>query len=611
LFYYKVIFLGSSLEPLIYFSLEEIRIGLVVKVTLQNKERLGVIQKSALIPDFKCQPIIETTNSFFVDTQFFLAEFIADYYCCSLGVALNIFTPYVMQNLLFEKLIITPPNLTDKQKEAFDFLNSHKYSLLFGDTGSGKSEIYISFVCQTLSEGKNAIYLLPEIGLTPQLEFKLKAFFGDLVAIWHSKLSKKRKEGILKEIYEGKIRVVLGARSALFLPLHNVGLIIIDEEHDESYKSNNAPRYNARDLSLIMGKKIDAKVILGSATPNVTMVAKIPYFRLRGSFFDSKKEIVYENAHNEISQSMLHEIKNALDKKRQIIIFLPTRAHFKYIVCKNCGAVIECPFCSVAMSLHKNLNALKCHYCNFTSKILKVCSKCGSETMEATRLGTAEVTDRLRELFPNSSIEKFDKDEVTTDAKLNKILKSFKEREIDILVGTQMLSKGHDYHNVGLSIIMGIDSLLAIPDFKAREKTLSLAIQIAGRSGRKEEGRVFIQSKNQDFFAKFLQNYDEFIEEEKKIREGLFPPFRKLMRLLISHKIEQKAKDITDKAVEILKEHKDIEIVGCGKADIAKIANKYRYFVLIRSFGVKPLLIAAKFIKNDAIQIDMDPLSFS
>jgi primosomal protein N' (replication factor Y) len=611
LFYYKVILLGSSLEPLTYLSSKEIKIGFVVRVTLQNKERSGVIQKSALTPDFECQPIIEITDNFFTNTQLLLAEFISDYYCCSLGIALNVFVSHLTREPIFEKLIIAPPNLTKKQKKAFDFLNSHKYSLLFGDTGSGKSEIYISLICQTLNDGKNAIYLLPEIGLTPQLEFKLKTFFGDLVATWHSKLSKKRKDGILQNIYEGKIRVVLGARSALFLPLYSVGLIIVDEEHDESYKSNNAPRYNARDLSLMMGKKTDAKVVLGSATPNVTTIAKIPHFRLKGNFFESKKEVVYENAHNEISQSMLYEIKSTLEKKRQIIIFLPTRAHFKYIACKNCGAVIECPFCSVAMSLHKNLNALKCHYCNFTSKIVKVCSKCGSETMEAIRLGTAEVVDRLRELFPNNIIEKFDKDEITTDTKLNKILKSFKEREIDVLVGTQMLSKGHDYHNVGLSIIMGIDSLLAIPDFKAREKALSLAIQIAGRSGRKEEGRVFIQTKNQEFFTKFLQNYDEFIEEEKKIREGLFPPFKKLMRLLISHKTEQKAKDITNKTVEILKEFKDIEIVGHGKADIAKIANKYRYFVLIRSVGVKPLLTTAKFIKNNAIQIDMDPLSFS
>jgi primosomal protein N' (replication factor Y) len=405
--------------------------------------------------------------------------------------------------------------------------------------------------------------------------------------------------------------VILGARSALFLPLYDTGLIIVDEEHDESYKSNSAPRYNARDTALMIGAKEDIKVVLGSATPSLAVTLKVPYFRLKGTFFNSSKEIIYENAHNELSDKLLHEIKTALAKNQQIIVFLPTRAHFKYITCKACGKNIECPYCSVAMSLHKNINALKCHYCNFTARIPKICPECGSETMEATRLGTAEVADRLREYFDGYRIEKFDKDEITTDTKLNKILKSFQAREIDILVGTQMLSKGHDYHSVGLSVVMGIDSLLAMNDFKAREKALSLAIQIAGRSGRKEKGTVFIQSKNCDFFRKYMEDYDSFLEYEKNAREGLYPPSRKLMRLLISHKNEAKAKEITDKAVRILENCEGVEIVGAGVCDISKIALKYRYFVLLRSKNAKPLLSAAKLAQDQFIQVDMDPLNFS
>jgi primosomal protein N' (replication factor Y) len=610
-FYYKLILLGSNVEPLVYSSQSEIKSDVIAKVSLKNRLVFGVVSEPVARPDFTCQPIIEVGDKFFTHSQLEIAKFISDYYCCSLGMALSIFVPHSTQKPTFPDVDITPPKLTAKQKEAFDFVNSHTPSLIFGDTGSGKSEIYISLICQTLLKGKNAIYLLPEIGLTPQLEFRLRAYFGSLVAIWHSKLSKKKKDEILRDINEGKIRVVLGARSALFLPLFDVGLIVVDEEHDESYKSNSAPRYNARDIALMLAKNINAKVVLGSATPSVTTIAKIPYFRLKGSFFESKKEVIYETKHNELSLALLDEVALALSKKQQVIVFLPTRAHFKYITCKNCSAVIECPFCSVAMSLHKQLNALKCHYCNFTSRISKTCPVCGSETMEATRLGTAEVVDRLREIFPDSVTEKFDKDEVTTDAKLGKILKNFKNQEIDILVGTQMLSKGHDYHNVGLSVVMGIDSLLAMSDFKAREKALSLAIQIAGRSGRKEEGRVFIQSRNREFFEKFLQDYDAFVEAEKKVRTGLFPPYSKLMRLLISHKSEQKAKDITDKTAAALQEFKDVEIVGHGKADIAKISNKYRYFVLLRSPSPKPLLRAASVVKNSIVQVDMDPLSFS
>ncbi|MDR1614552.1 MAG: primosomal protein N' [Campylobacteraceae bacterium] len=611
MFYYQTALLGSSLEPLTYRSLKQVKNGYVIKVPLKTKESFGVVVQAVEEPSFECQDIIETTKRFFTASQLERAKFISEYYSSSLGLALGLFVPYESEKTAFAKLEIPPPALTAEQRQAFEFAKSHKMSLIFGDTGSGKSEIYIALICDALSQGKNALFLLPEIGLTPQLEARLKVFFGDLVVLWHSKLTKKRKTEILSAINEGRARVILGARSALFLPLYDTELIIVDEEHDESYKSNSAPRYNARDISLMTGAKENIKVVLGSATPSLATALKIPYFRLKGTFFKSDKEIIFENAHNELTDKLLHEIKKTLAKKQQIIVFLPTRAHFKYITCKACGKNIECPYCSVSMSLHKNINALKCHYCGFTARIFKICPECKSETMEATRLGTAEVVDRLREIFSGYRIEKFDKDEITTDIKLNRTLKSFQAREIDILVGTQMLSKGHDYHGVGLSIVMGIDSLLAMNDFKAREKALSLAIQIAGRSGRKEKGVVFIQSKNCDFFEKYIEDYDSFLEYEKHIRDGLYPPSRKLMRLLISHKNEMKAKEITDKTVHILENCESVEIVGAGDCDISKIALKYRYFILLRSKNIKPLLRAAKLVRDRFIQIDMDPLNFS
>jgi primosomal protein N' (replication factor Y) len=610
-FFYHIALLSSPLEILTYRAFERIESGYIVKVLLKMKESFGVVVQAVEEPPFECQSISGETECFFTSAQLERAKFISEYYSSSLGLSLGLFTPHKGKKCVFEKLVIAPPVLTVKQQKAFEFAKSHKMSLIFGDTGSGKSEIYIALICDTLFQGKNALFLLPEIGLTPQLETRLKAFFGNLTAVWHSKLTKKRRSEILSAVYEGKIRVVIGARSALFLPIYDLGLIIVDEEHDESYKSNSTPRYNARDTALMISVKEDIKVVLGSATPSLSAILKIPYFRLKGTFFKSGKEIIYENAHNEISTKMLYEINAALAKKQQIIVFLPTRAHFKYVTCKACGKNIECPFCSVSMSLHKNINALKCHYCNFTARIPTLCPVCGSETMEAVRLGTAEVTDKLREIFTSYKIEKFDKDEITTDAKLNKVLKSFQAHEIDILVGTQMLSKGHDYHNVGLSIVMGIDSLLAMNDFKAREYALSLAIQIAGRSGRKEEGRVFIQSKNCGFFERYLEDYDSFLEHEKNAREGLYPPFKKFMRLLISHKNEVRAKEICDKTVQILKEYADVEIVGAGACDISKIALKYRYFVLLRSKNAKLLLFAALLTRNPYIQVDMDPLNFS
>jgi primosomal protein N' (replication factor Y) len=610
-FFYQTAILGSPFEPLIYRAHVQIENGRVIKIPLKTKERFGVVIQSVKEPPFECQDVNEITKRFFTSSQIERAKFISEYYSASLGLSLSLFAPHESEKGVFEKLIIPPPALNAEQQKAFDFAESHNMSLIFGDTGSGKSEIYIALICSVLARGKNAVFLLPEIGLTPQLEARLRAFFGDLTAVWHSKLTKKRKSEILSAVNEGRIRVVLGARSALFLPLYDVGVIIIDEEHDESYKSNSAPRYNARDISLMIGKKEGAKVVIGSATPSLLAAVKIPYFRLKGTFFKTDKEIIYENAHNEISPALLEQIAAALAKKRQVIFFLPTRANFKYIVCKACGKNIECPFCSVSMSLHKNINAMKCHYCGFTMRIPSACPACGSEVMEAARLGTAEVTERLREIFSFCRIEKFDKDEITTDAKLNRVLKSFQAREIDILVGTQMLSKGHDYHNVGLSIVMGVDSLLAANDFAAREKTLSLAIQIAGRSGRKEEGKVFIQSKNCDFFRKYIEDYDAFLEAEKEVRKELYPPFKKLARLLISHKSEAKAKEITDKTVRILKEYGIAEIVGAGVCSVSKISGRYRYFVLLRSGSARELISAAKLVHSAFVQVDMDPLNFS
>lgn len=610
--YYELFILGSALGPLTYESNLVLKKGDVLEVPFQGKTKLAVVINSCEKPTFDCKKILKQQDSFFTQTQLEIAKFISNYYVCSQGISLSLMTPAKYTKFEVSKLSLNTPSLDENQEKAFDFIEQNKVSLLFGDTGSGKTEIYIMSIAKTLQDGKSAIFLLPEIGLTPQLETRLKSYFGDLVSVWHSKLTPKKRLEVMQRLNDGKVRILLGARSALFLPLEKVGLIVVDEEHDESYKSAKSPRYNARDIAILMGKILDSKVILGSATPSVISATKVPTFRLKGNYFNTKINVCYENLNNSLSQKLLIAISKTLEKNQQIIIFLPTRAHFKYITCKSCGAHIECPFCSVAMSLHKHHNVLKCHYCNYTSPIPKVCPKCGDETMEASRLGTSEVVDRLREIFTDKNIEKFDRDEVSTETKLRAMLKSFNNHEIDILVGTQMLSKGHDYHKVGLSIIMGIDSILAISDFKSREKALSLAIQIAGRSGRKEHGEVFIQTQNEDFFKKYLQDYDAFIKDEQNIRLKLFPPYTKLLRLLIEHKNANKAQEIMQNALNLIQDNcKDVEIIGYGKADIEKISNKFRYTIVLRHVSAKSLIEAAMICKNNFIQIDMDPLHFS
>jgi primosomal protein N' (replication factor Y) len=406
--------LNSSTEEFTYEFEDEIDVGSIVQVKLINKDVYAVVLKKVDKPEFACKEIFEVTHKYFSKKQIELAKFISDYYSSSSGISLSLFTPFKKDTKEKEKFSQDNKiNLTCKQKNAYEFALQNKNSLLFGDTGSGKTEIYISLIYNILNQNKNVIYLLPEISLTPQLENRLKSHFGELVGIWHSKITKKKKAELLDKLHDGKIRIILGARSALFLPIDDIGLIIVDEEHDDSYKASNNPRYNARDIALFYGQKLDAKVVLGSATPNVTTIHKIPHFRLKGSYFEAQKEIIYENETNEITKSVLERIDLSLLKNEQIIVFLPTRAHFKYITCKECGTNITCPFCSVSMSLHKHHNLLKCHYCNYTSKVVKTCPKCGSETMEATRLGTAEVVDILRENYTKKRVEKFDRGEIT------------------------------------------------------------------------------------------------------------------------------------------------------------------------------------------------------
>ena len=609
--YYLVSLLSSPLSPLTYTYEEELKSGNIVEVTLNNKSRLGVILSKTAQPDFVCTDILSIKEEFFREETLGLAKFISEYYVCSLGDALNLFVPISKNSLHVEVSVKTDIILSVEQQKAYDFLQKHNKALLFGDTGSGKTEVYIKLIEECINSGKNAIFLMPEIGLTPQTKKRLKHAFGDLVAIWHSKVTKKRKEQILKDLENGKIALIAGTRSALFLPILNLGLIVVDEEHDDSYKSNQRPRYNARDLALLFAKRKDAKVVLGSATPSLGSFKNLPKYRLKGTYYPSTKAIYFEHANNELSNPMIEKINEHLEKDSQVIVFLPTRANFKSIACQECGEKVLCPFCSVGMSLHVNSNALKCHYCNFAQAIPKECPSCHSKHMRSNRIGTAEVTKILQELFPTKTIEKFDRDEVTTQKKLNTKLKNFNEKMIDVLVGTQMLAKGHDYHGVGLSVIMGIDTILNLPDFRARERAMSLLLQVAGRSGRKGLGEVYIQTQNREFFEEFFGDYEAFLNDELHFREEIYPPYKKLLKVLVSHVKDEKASQIMSEVEKVTHSFPEVEVVGYGKANIEKIANKYRYNMLLRSSNIKELLKFAHSCKHLHVEIDIDPLSFS
>lgn len=610
--YYEVALLKSPLQNLTYSSESEIAIGQEIGVKLRHRKSLSpaVVIKNVEKPSFKCVEISEVSSLLYDEKMLSVARFISQYYVCSLGEALGIYTP---TNTLTEfeddgRCFDSKIAFSEEQEKAYTFCKENKQSLLFANTGSGKTEIYIKHIEETLNEKKQAVLLMPEISLTPQMQKRLEKVFDKSVAIWHSKITKKKKATIIEGLLKGEIKLIAGARSALFLPYKDLGLIIVDEEHDESYKSDSKPRYNAKDISLYMSKKLNIRAILGSATPSIASFHKIPYIRIKKTYFETKKHVYFNTSQDGLDEPIKKKIAKTLDSGHQVIIFLPTRANFKYQICTSCGKSVECPYCSVSMSLHKNALALKCHYCNYAQKIPEFCPTCETGVIRSLRVGTAQVEEELNYVFADKRIRRFDRDEVTTDKKLRDILNEFNSEKIDVLVGTQMLSKGHDYHNVKLAVVLGIDSILNMNSYKARERALSLLIQIAGRSGRKGEGEVIVQTQNEDFFDYYLndEDYEEFLTSELEFREDLYPPYYKMAKIIFSHANGLKVKDELDFYVNYLKQNKEIEVVGFGQSAIFKVANKYRYEIILRTKELKPLLVALHSINSPMATIDMD-----
>jgi primosomal protein N' (replication factor Y) len=614
MYYYEVALLKSPLSNLTYQSENEIDKGRKVLVKIQQRKSLNeaVIIKEVDKPTFKCTDIAEVSNEFYDERMLQVAHFVSQYYVCSLGEALSVYHTFnkditnIDQEIKFDSKI----ELSTQQEKAKEFLEEKKQALLFANTGAGKTEVYIKIIEEHLNENKQAILLMPEISLTPQMQKRLEKVFDKSVAIWHSKITTKKKTEILKGLQEGSIKLIAGARSALFLPYSNLGVIVVDEEHDESYKSDSKPRFHTKDLCIYIAKKYDIQLILGSATVSASSFHKIPFFRLDETYHTTKKTYSFDDSDGNLSGKIINKISNTINGGNQVIVFLPTRANFKYQICTSCGKSVECPYCSVSMSLHKNDLALKCHYCGYAQQIPNVCPSCNTGIIHNLRVGTAQIEEELKEIFPQKIVKRFDRDKIKTNNQLKTILNEFNKGEIDILVGTQMLSKGHDYHNVRLAVVLGIDSVLNMNSYKSREKALSLLIQISGRSGRKGEGEVIIQTKNEEFFNHYLNesNYQEFLESELQFREELYPPFLKMAKVTFSHANGLKIKDEMDSYVRILKANKDIEVVGFGQSPIFKMANKYRYEIILRSSNVKALLTALHSIQSPNASIDMDTI---
>lgn len=524
--------------------------------------------------------------------------------------------------------------LNNEQKTCLEEINSaidsNTFSpfLLFGITGSGKTEVYINSAKHTLAKNKTAIILVPEISLTPQLIHRFRSRFGDKVGVIHSRLSDGERLDTFDRIKNGYYKIIIGARSALFAPVKNLGLIVVDEEHDTSYKQENSPRYHGRDSALVRGKFNECAVVLGSATPSMesfynaesgkykmlTLGVRAGNFKLpevkivdlnereklkEKEYIESDMNFIKKDFFDLIdkvrvkflSKDLLIDIDKRLERKESVIILQNRRGFHTYIECMSCNNVEMCPRCSIALTYHKAIDLLKCHYCGFSKRKPLLCTSCGAQKLVEMGAGTERVEEELIKLFPEARITRMDSDSLTSKNQYQKILKDFYDKKIDILVGTQIISKGLDFPDVTLVGVINADIGLLNPDFRAGEKTFQILTQVAGRSGRAEkEGEVLIQTTHPEYFL-FSNvkehNYQDFYRKEIQMREvANYPPFSRVAIIEIKCEermlAEAKIKEIYN-FVKMKDETNKLDMLPPNPPLFSKLRDKYRYHLLIKS----------------------------
>ncbi len=482
-------------------------------------------------------------------------------------------------------------------------LNISKTFLLYGITGSGKTEVYLEVIDNVLKEGKNAIMLVPEISLTPQIVQRFVNRFGNNIAILHSGLSDSEKYDEYRKIKEGLVKIVIGARSAIFAPFDNIGAIIIDEEHTPTYKQDEtSPRYDAKDVAIWRSKYHKCPLILGSATPSLESFARAGNHvfelltltrRPAGSILpevhivDMKEEVKRGNF--VFSKLMTDKINEKLGKNEQIILLLNRRGYSSMITCSDCGYVEKCPKCDISLTYHKTSNTLRCHYCGFYKKKTDKCSSCGSSNIKDYGMGTQKLEEELKQKFPSANIIRMDMDTTSKKGAHEQIIKDFGRHKYDILVGTQMIAKGLDFPNVSLVGVLNADMSLTIPDFRSAERTFQLLSQVSGRAGRGDiQGEVIIQTYNNNHYSiVFAKNHDylSFYKEEMKIRKSLsYPPYYYITLVNISCKDYELGFAHADKIGKYLRDNleKTTIILGPTMANMFKINNVFHYQCIIK-----------------------------
>lgn len=548
----------------------------------------------------------------------------------------------VQEKLPVEERKILTNEQIEAIKEIKKYFNEGYYVLLHGVTNSGKTEIYMNLIEEEIKKGKQGIVLVPEIALTPQMIRRFVSRFGDAVAVLHSGLSDGEKYDEWRRIYQGKAKVVVGARSAIFAPFNNLGIIIIDEEHESTYKSETRPKYDAREVAIKRSQLEGANLLLGSATPSIEnyyyAINKMNNMRLVSissrvnnrsmpsiEIIDMREELKSGNK-SIFSNRLVDEIKNTLDNNDQVILFLNRRGYSTFVSCRSCGYVAKCPNCSISLTYHAKGNYLSCHYCGYSSSNPVICPNCKSNYIRYFGTGTQRVEKEFEDKFPGIKTLRMDADTTTRKNSHKIILDKFRNKEASVLIGTQMIGKGHDFPEVTLVGIITSDTYLNLPDFRASERTFQMITQSAGRAGRGEKpGKVIIQSYNPDHYSLYYAKNHDFVgfyKEEIKLREDMdYPPFSHLGQIMVSGYDEEKvinaAKDSAKIINKIIGRCNNAKLWGPSPAPLSKINNRYRWQLILKSKTEEELIdilkdyndCSASIFKDVSISIDINPLN--
>jgi primosomal protein N' (replication factor Y) len=619
--------------------------GMRVKVPLRNSIKTGLVVEIINEEKEGLKDIIESLDPapLIPEDIIDLLAWTSKYYHASIGATMQLaFPPLVRKGMDLKKIsagraghnrnIENPPEHTREQAHAIKTIGHliekkrFHVAVLHGVTGSGKTEVYIEAAIKTLSLGGSVIYMVPEIALTPQTVMRINSRIPFESAIFHSGLSPNDRSREFIKVTSGRSRFVIGTRSAIFAPLTDVGLIIIDEEHDQSYKQSDGVTYNARDLAIMRASKADAVVILGSATPSLETYERakrtdhtlITMTERTGRASLPEISIIDMRGRSEVlSRELVDAVRGTLDKNQQTLLFLNRRGFSSVMICPGCGEILECRRCSRGLTYHKARQLAVCHYCGHTQAVPEICPGCGCIEMKHVGLGVERVIEEIQNLIPEARLLQMDSDKIDTPLRLNRALKAIAEREVDIIIGTQMISKGHDFPGLTLVGIIHAEQLLHMPDFRAAERTFQQVVQVAGRAGRtRPDTKVILQTLIPEHqIMGFISGHDylSMISSETEIRRKTgFPPFAYMARCIFSSPKENESEEY---AVRIAKKIKGngVNILGPSPAPIELLRNSYRWNIILLSGNRSRLhscldsLGKMKFPSSLKVKIDVDP----